>query len=110
MTTMKTMKKGDVLKYIETGALVRVERIDGDAVYLRDVESEGGSSTFERIEFTAERDGAWWTLRGPGLPADGIDVIDGDERVVGDSVTIRIQWLETIPPKPGVVEIERGAR
>jgi hypothetical protein len=54
----------------------------------------------ERVEFTAERDGDLWTLRGWELGSAGIQVLAGRESYPMGAAVVHIKWDETCPPKP----------
>lgn len=63
----------------------------------------------ERVEFTAERDGDIWTIRGGPPLANGVQVRTGGERYpVGPLDVLYVKWSETMPPKPIEVWLERG--
>lgn len=59
------------------------------------------------VDFTAERDGDLWTLRGWELGNAGIQVLAGRETYPMGAAVVHIKWAETMPPKPIKVWLER---
>lgn len=59
------------------------------------------------VDFTAERDGDLWTLRGWELGSAGIQVLAGRDTYPMGAAVVHIRWAETVPPKPVKVWLER---
>lgn len=67
------------------------------------------ATTRERITvYSVDRTGDLWTISGPEIGGRGIQVHAGREAYpMGNGVTVRIVWGETMPPKPIEVWLER---
>jgi hypothetical protein len=60
------------------------------------------------VDFTADRDGDMWTLRGWELGGAGIQVLAGRESYPMGAAVVHIKWGEMCPPKPIKVWLERA--